>query len=88
MVIDNLAQIMRERNRGEDRDVVAHAVNAPVPNVFHVDRGTGATWVRNHVNNWDKVIDMRVHGNVTDADNDDIRVVTADMSPSTVTTCG
>ena len=41
LVIDQLAEVMATYKPKAGTYTVAHAVNAPVPHVFHVDQGTG-----------------------------------------------
>ena len=41
LVMDKLAELMKEVNPKRDTYTVAHAVNAPMPTIFHVDKGTG-----------------------------------------------
>ena len=53
---------------------MSHAVNAPVPHVFHVDRGTGQAWI---LSNEGQIEPMYgVHGTIPDGVHGDVTVIT------------
>ena len=74
MIISDLAEIMKQVKPKSDTYTVSHAVNAPMPTTFCVDRGTGEAWVHGNAGNLTKV-DMQVGGQIDDNDLGSVTVI-------------